>query len=158
MNSDDSEGLVAAMQYIEAVFTVVTTETKTGILNPSRGRRRLPGFQARARGRLPRSTLGDDPLDDMKANLVFTYLLAKGKVPKAKWGCVLVDDREKIPFSGTSRRTGCGMLQIFAAIAEANGRQPSSVGHRQNKFPSPSEDRSNMGSVRLPVKVFCWLG
>jgi hypothetical protein len=124
-NSDDSEGLVAALQYIEAIFSRYDTDD-SGYLSPSEASEAFPVIRNVLEQKA--QSLLNTTLTDEQANLVFTYLLAKGQVPSGTWDIVWWTIQKSIPFAGDFRADRLRILQIFSAIAGASTNAANSSG------------------------------
>jgi hypothetical protein len=117
MTIDDTEGLVAALQYIEAIFTRFDIND-TGFLNPSEAETAFPVFEAT----LQEMGEAENPpkkLSATDADLVFTYMLAKGELPAGTLDVILWYLEKQIPVIGDFKADRIRILQIFAALAQA---------------------------------------
>ena len=115
-NSDDTQGFVAALQYIEGIFSRYDV-IDSGFLNPGDASVAFPVFkhtlQQMSRCEDPPVTLTDD-----QTELVFTYMLAKGKVPQGTWDVIRWFIEKELPIFGNFKADRLRILQIFEAIAD----------------------------------------
>jgi hypothetical protein len=140
MNSDDTQGFVGILQYIESMFGRYDTD-RDGTIDWKEADAAFPVVKNALQQYA--ATSGTN-LSDGLANVVFTFMLDKGKVPDTvchplKTDVELVSwiAERALPFLGHYKANRLRLAQIFGAIGSQNGAT-SSCGPAPSPSPYPT--------------------
>jgi hypothetical protein len=122
IDSGDTENFVGIMQYMEAIFTRYDVQSN-GWLGPSEADVAFPVFK-NVLEEMGRTLNPPQNLNDSTAELVFTYMLAKGEVPST-WDAIWWWVEKVLPWTDY-KSDRLKLMQIFASLANASPSNPAS--------------------------------
>jgi hypothetical protein len=150
MNSDDTEGFVGIMQYIESMMARYDTN-RDGTIDWKESALAFPVVK-NALQQYAAST--GTNLSDGLADVVFTYMLDKGKIPDTMCHPVKTDidlvswmAERALPFLGHYKANRLRLAQIFGAIGSSSSTA-SGCGPGPSPTPAPTP---NPSTVVTPV-------